>query len=104
MREGIIEHNTILNPGSTSETVSEAAGITVSGSATVESADLTIRDNVIRDLRKPPGNYTKYGILLTRGVNLTVTNNLVSGANTKQIEVRPGVRDSTIRDNDVVGK
>ncbi len=102
VRNGTIEHNVILNVGSTSETVSEPAGITVSGSATVESADLSVRYNIIRDLRAAPGNHTRYGLLLTRGVRLMVTDNFVSGANEKQIEVRAGVRESAIERNDTL--
>lgn len=99
VQDGTIEHNVILNPGSTSETVSEPAGITVSGSATVESADLTLRHNVIRDLRPAPDNHTRFGLLLTRGVRLTVTDNSVSGANRSQVEIRAGVRESTVERN-----
>jgi polygalacturonase len=98
VQRGLVERNTILNVGSTSKTVSEPAGITVSGSATVESSELRLHGNVIRDLRSPPHNHTRYGILLTRGERLKVSGNLVSGANAGQIEVRTGVRESQVQE------
>lgn len=83
-----ISHNTIINPGSTRKTVSEPAGITVSGDTTVESADLSIHHNVIRDLRTPPANLTRYGILLTRGHRISVTDNFISGSYEADIKIK----------------
>lgn len=87
IKNGGIINNIIRNIGSTSATTSDPTGITISGSATVESQDIIIEGNTILDLRIPPNNHTKWGIRLTRGKQLSVVNNLVVGANADQISV-----------------
>jgi polygalacturonase len=87
IRNGGIINNIIRNVGSTSATASDPSGITISGSATVESQDIIMGGNSILDLRIPPNNHTKWGIRLTRGKRLSVVNNLVAGANADQISI-----------------
>lgn len=98
-----ISHNTIINPGSTRKTVSEPAGITVSGDNTVESSDLSIHHNVIRDLRTPPDNMTRFGILLTRGNRIFVANNLISGSYEADIKIKlpSKIKDLKLQGNQV---